>query len=149
MKAISIRQPWAWAIVAGYKDVENRDWPTRYRGRVLIHASKREETGDVDYVVNLVAHQTGRTREDIAREYGDHLLAGGLGAIVGAATIDDCVEDMRSDWFFGKYGFVVADATAIQPVPCKGALSFFNVPPQVAQAIREASGSATPTEGGE
>lgn len=26
MKALSFKQPWAWLICAGYKDVENRDW---------------------------------------------------------------------------------------------------------------------------
>src|SRR5689334_13701824 len=55
MKALSIRQPWAWlivrpdlvgaaraaAIAAGeVKDIENRSWPTKFRGRVLVHASK-------------------------------------------------------------------------------------------------------------
>ena len=40
MKALSIRQPWAWLILHGGKDIENRDWATRFRGRVLIHASK-------------------------------------------------------------------------------------------------------------
>jgi|ERR1039458_8111645 hypothetical protein len=38
LKAISIRQPWAWLIVNGYKDVENRIWAANVRGRVLIHA---------------------------------------------------------------------------------------------------------------
>lgn len=40
MKALSIRQPWAWMILHAGKDIENREWPTRFRGRVLIHASK-------------------------------------------------------------------------------------------------------------
>src|SRR6267378_3713180 len=40
MKIISIRQPWASLIVSGVKDVENRTWSTRYRGPVLIHASR-------------------------------------------------------------------------------------------------------------
>lgn len=40
MKALSIRQPWAWLIVNGFKDIENRSWDTKYRGLVLIHASK-------------------------------------------------------------------------------------------------------------
>ncbi len=31
--ALSIRQPWAWLIIHACKDVENRDWPTRVRGR--------------------------------------------------------------------------------------------------------------------
>jgi len=61
MKCISIRQPWAWLIVrpdiigedtrarayaAGLiKDIENRDWLTRYRGPVAIHASIQFCTG--------------------------------------------------------------------------------------------------------
>lgn len=40
MKALSIRQPWAWAIVNAGKRVENRTWETRYRGPILIHAAK-------------------------------------------------------------------------------------------------------------
>lgn len=34
MKALSIQQPWAWAIVKRDKRVENRTWPTTYRGRL-------------------------------------------------------------------------------------------------------------------
>ena len=40
MKALSVRQPWAWAIIHAGKDVENRTWGTRYHGPLLIHASK-------------------------------------------------------------------------------------------------------------
>ncbi|MBE9001406.1 ASCH domain-containing protein [Nostoc sp. LEGE 12447] len=40
MKAISVRQPWAWAIIYALKDIENRGWPIHYRGDILIHAAK-------------------------------------------------------------------------------------------------------------
>ncbi|MCG0445699.1 ASCH domain-containing protein [Pseudomonas aeruginosa] len=40
MKALSIRQPWAWLVANGHKDIENRDWATSFRGRFLIHAAK-------------------------------------------------------------------------------------------------------------
>jgi hypothetical protein len=40
LKAISIRQPWAWLIVNGYKDIENRIWAAKLRGPVLIHAGQ-------------------------------------------------------------------------------------------------------------
>lgn len=40
MKALTICQPWAWAIAAGHKHVENRTWPTSYRGPLAIHAGK-------------------------------------------------------------------------------------------------------------
>lgn len=42
MKTITIKQPWAWLIASGIKDIENRTWPTKFRGRVLIHASQNK-----------------------------------------------------------------------------------------------------------
>jgi len=39
MIALSVRQPWAWLLLNG-KDIENRDWYTKYRGPLAIHASK-------------------------------------------------------------------------------------------------------------
>ncbi|HHY88739.1 MAG TPA: ASCH domain-containing protein, partial [Chloroflexi bacterium] len=43
MKALSVRQPWAWLIAQGYKTVENRTWATNYRGPLLIHAGKKPD----------------------------------------------------------------------------------------------------------
>src|SRR5207302_502261 len=43
MKALTVRQPWAWAIVQGKKDVENRSWRTDHRGMVAIHAGGSRE----------------------------------------------------------------------------------------------------------
>jgi len=45
MKALSIRQPWAWLIAHGHKLYENRDWSKynphkRQRGPILIHAGQ-------------------------------------------------------------------------------------------------------------
>jgi len=48
MKAISLQQPWAWAILHAGKDVENRRWNTRYRGPIAIHASAKPQT-DYDW----------------------------------------------------------------------------------------------------
>ncbi len=42
MKTLSIQQPWASIIIAGIKDVENRTWDTKYRGKLLIHASSKK-----------------------------------------------------------------------------------------------------------
>ena len=38
--ALSFRQPWAWVVAKGIKPIENRNWPTEYRGLFLIHAGK-------------------------------------------------------------------------------------------------------------
>ena len=39
MKALALRPHWAWLVVNGYKDIENRSWPTRLPGRIWVHAS--------------------------------------------------------------------------------------------------------------
>lgn len=39
IKALSIRQPWAWLILWAGKDIENRSRRFHFRGRFLIHAS--------------------------------------------------------------------------------------------------------------
>lgn len=44
MRALSIKQPWAGLIAAGYKNIENRSWATSFRGRFLIHAGNGEAT---------------------------------------------------------------------------------------------------------
>lgn len=38
MKALTVRQPWAWAILHAGKRIENRTRRTNYRGRFYIHA---------------------------------------------------------------------------------------------------------------
>ena len=49
--ALSVRQPWAWALLYGGKTIENRKWTTHYRGRIWIHASERENHDDVEEAV--------------------------------------------------------------------------------------------------
>ena len=39
-RGLSLRQPWAWLVVNGLKDLENRRWNTRFRGTFLIHAAQ-------------------------------------------------------------------------------------------------------------
>ncbi|WP_153116046.1 ASCH domain-containing protein [Rhodocyclus tenuis] len=124
MKAISIRQPWAWMILNG-KDVENRDWATRFRGRVLIHASKGmtyEEWQDAwEFAqgsgLSPKAVNAGLTSKNIAR-----------GGIVGSVEIVDCVTKSDSRWFVGRYGFLLRDPEPLPFIPFKGQLGFFDVP---------------------
>lgn len=129
MKAISIRQPWAWCIIHAGKDIENRDWPTRFRGTVLVHASKgmtRDEYDDCLETVCLVRQLRG-TYGNGARALPpfEELERGG---IVGQVEIVGCVQGCTSPWFFGEYGFVLKNAKPLPFRPFKGALGFFDVP---------------------
>lgn len=117
--ALSIRQPWAWLILNAGKNIENRTWPTRFRGRVLIHASKgctQSEWADAHYFMNL--RKLGADVPEIK-----DLERGG---IVGECEIVDCVTNSNSPWFVGQYGFVLRNVKPLQFRACKGALGFFN-----------------------
>lgn len=110
--ALSIRQPWAWLILHAGKDIENRDWPTKRRGRFLIHAAKGMTAQEYDNALDVV----GWLPEP------EELLRGG---IVGSAEIVDCVTVSNSPWFFGRYGFVLRNPTPLPFRPLKGQLGFF------------------------
>ena len=131
MKAISIRQPWAWAIIHAGKDIENRDWSTRFRGRVLIHASKgmtRDEYDDANWFIQRAAGPIDR--DWLAKWLGVTAAPVLLerGGIIGSVEIIDCVENSESPWFMGRYGFVLRDPHPIPFIPYKGQLGFFDVP---------------------
>ncbi|MBO9580346.1 MAG: hypothetical protein J7498_05595 [Sphingobium sp.] len=103
IKALSIKQPYPHNIFHDGKDVENRDWPTKGRGWFIVHAGvSKSECAPSEY--------------DLPR-----------GGVVGIARIVDCVTEMESDWFFGRYGFVLNDATPLPLIPCKGQLGFFRL----------------------
>jgi hypothetical protein len=116
MKAISIRQPWAWLIVQGHKTIENRSWPTRLRGPVLIHASKTASPDDA-----LV-------REWVRTKFGIVIPAVlDRGGIVGQVEIIDCVSTSSDPWFEGLFGFALRRAKPLPFRPLAGKLSFFEV----------------------
>lgn len=124
--ALSIRQPWAWAILHAGKDIENRDWPTRIRGEVCIHASQGMTRNEYEDCLDTM-HAISRERPfppGLALPEFDGLLRGG---IVGTAEIVGCVTVGASPWFFGKHGFVLRNAKPVMDfVPVKGALGFFD-----------------------
>lgn len=128
MKALSIRQPWAHLIVHAMKDIENRDWATRFRGKVLIHASKSMTKADYQACVIFCSGlPDGTIANDFFFPTFDELREQ-CGGIVGHMHIADCVTQSPSPWFCGRFGFVIDAAGSLPFQPCKGALGFFNVP---------------------
>jgi len=119
MKVLSIRQPWAWLIINGYKDIENRTWSTSFRGRFLIHASKTYDGASqaFDWILTHFPHLRG-VIPACKHSYN-------RGGIVGKATLTDCVTEHNSPWFAGPYGFVIADARHVEFIRLPGRLGFF------------------------
>lgn len=115
-KALSIKQPWAWLIANGYKDIENREWSTKYRGEFLIHTGKKPDYNGYGFVEQNFPLIRMPSVEQM-----------GLGGIVGKAEIVDCVTDSESEWFFGTYGFALKNATPFPFRAYRGQLGFFHV----------------------
>lgn len=120
LPCLSIRQPWAWLIVHGYKDIENREWSTKVRGRILIHASKTMTRADYEACCVFV----DGLPFDVCLPRPYLLERGG---IVGTATLGDCVTGSSSPWFNGPFGFVFTFAAALPFKQLKGRLGFFPV----------------------
>lgn len=128
-KAISIRQPWAWAIIYAGKDIENRDWNTRFRGPVAIHAAKGMATHEYAGAAKVItAIKRKADSQHLMRWLGVCAAPERLdrGGIIGTAEIVDCVEQSDSPWFFGRYGFVLRNVRPVEFIPVKGALGFFD-----------------------
>lgn len=125
MKALSIRQPWAWLILNAGKDIENRDWRTGYRGRILIHAGRGMTRDEYLNGINTLAEaKLARPSITVTMPNPEDLQRGG---IVGEVSIVNCVRASDSPWFFGEFGLVLKDP---QPLPFrqfKGRLGFFEV----------------------
>ena len=121
LPCLSILQPYAWLIVQGHKDIENRDWFTKFRGRILIHAGKKYSRRDHDEYA-----------EEFADDFDLQLPAFEemqLGGIVGSATVTDCVREHPSRWkILGSWGFVLKDQRVRPFVPYRGQLGIFTVP---------------------
>jgi hypothetical protein len=107
-KALSIRQPWAWAIVEGFKEVENRSWSTRYRGPLFIHAGLQED--------HLGWLDLDRRGIDFPEEV-EH------GGIIGIVELVDCVEGHKSRWAMdGCYHWLLESTRSLPFLPMQGRL---------------------------
>ena len=126
--ALSIRQPWAWAIIAGRKHIENRTWRTAVRGRIAIHSSRRRDRVWRKLLNMLV----GAEREACEQSP--------CGCIIGTVELVACVDESDDPAFGGDIGFVLADPQPLaEPIPCRGRLGFWAVPPEIERQIGPAS----------
>ena len=128
MKVIVIRQPWAWLIVHGFKDIENRSWTTRYRGTLLIQASANLPTKRELEEIRVFVRKRG---VELPKDFE-------TGGIVGMVKLEDCVTSHRSKWFEGPIGWVLARPKRLQFIPLKGRLGLFDPPQKIIQRLSRA-----------
>lgn len=134
-RALSVRQPWANAILRGPKDVENRATKTNRRGPILIHSSQHYD------------HSRGP-----APALDRWMRSGGapcdwtFGAILGVATVEDChrCDGSCSEWAEPESWHWVLGGRQLLPEPvlCRGALGFWRPTPDVLAAVLKQIGGA-------
>lgn len=136
VRALSVRQPWAYAILHMGKDVENRTWepPANLLGvRFWIHASKKVEA--------LEPWELLGQRFTLADDGLCALAHLPRGAIVGSARLADVVEQSASRWFAGPIGWVLTEPIPLEtPIPCQGRLGLWHVPDPILEQLREQGG---------
>lgn len=123
MKALTVKQPWASLIAAGFKRIETRGWKTAYRGQLAIHAGLEV---DLEYAVMVQAFLPVPF-EQLPR-----------GAIVCTVSLADVVPTERlissapamelrlGDYRPGRWGWILEHVITVHPAyPCRGALGLW------------------------
>lgn len=115
MKALTVQQPWAWAILDGRKRVENRSRCCNYRGPLILHAGKSR--------IRL-----GAPMPDGSAAPAESELV--FGAILGVVQVVDClpVHDVDDPFATGPWCWILANPIKISPTPWRGQLGLFDIP---------------------
>ena len=158
MKAISLWQPWASALASGTKTFETRSWPcprSIVGQMVAIHAAKHYGSEEKTYTEHFrKTMQLTGIEDDPPR-----------GCIIGVGKIVAChrtelfylngdrqkytmfgvnrgfcpCEEELGNYDPGRFAWEFEDAQKLTtPIPCIGRQGFWNLEPEVEQAIREA-----------
>lgn len=116
LRCLAVQQPFAWALCANVKNIENRSWTTKQRGTIVIVASS-------------ATSQIKRFQKDAkpAKLSADHLT---VSAAIGLVDIVDVVPlnpNLESNpWAFGPYCWQLANGRLFkEAIPCKGKLNLY------------------------
>lgn len=119
--ALSVRQPWAWAILHGGKIIENRSLGAIRAGRmcpgtICLHAAAGMTQEEYRYGHWRLA------RHGVTCPRPEALVRGG---VIGVIEVTGILTESDSEWFGGEAGLTLANPKAIDPVPARGALGYF------------------------
>lgn len=169
MKALSLRQPWAWLVVTGYKTIETRTWKTNYRGLLLIHASgKWDKRAEADYRAILEEAYRGTglpilPLHNIERAYRSSAIDSVkfTGGIIGFVGLSACMPFTKLEWHYtakrhlvplgwgyeGRLAWHMYNATKFpESIACKGMLKLWTPAADIINKITELSHSELSNE---
>jgi hypothetical protein len=114
-RCLSVRRPWAPLIVNGYKPLENRSWPTDFRGRIAIHASGKFDGQAYERHLDSQPAFCTRKQARLFREYmrGENgppsdVLADSpvtTGCIIGTVELVDVIDVLADDFQLADLAF--------------------------------------------
>lgn len=147
MKALTVQQPWAWAIMHGGKLIENRTQNWNYRGPLAIHAGARiSDRGAEDTRIHDAWHEHGDFRHT-----PDDPAAFTLGAVLGTVDLVDVHPDAGCCKPWGESAYVEHGGRTrrrivhlvlenprpfAEPFPCKGALGLWTPTDDILEQLR-------------
>jgi hypothetical protein len=142
VKALTIRQPYAWAVARGDKLVENRTRPVSFRGDVAIHAGAAWYRGAErdPNVIDLWRLYFGSARPDAA----DLAAQGWWRCVICVADLYDshapepgCCASPWADPGAGAH-LLLRDVRRLERwAPARGALGLWTLPDDVERAVCE------------
>lgn len=112
MKALTLKQPWAGMVANGTKTIETRTWSTSYRGPLAIHASQPDGC----------------------------IVATAVLTKVRPLVFEDIIAARFHAFEEGRFAWDLSDIRQVlPPIPARGKLGLWNVPPGALAAINAAS----------
>lgn len=142
IRGLSLTRPWPFAILHLGKRIENRSWkpPKWILGNyIALHAAQSWSKEDFDFISSIAQ---GRGIEIPSKAFHSHSV------IVGVAKVDGFIEENnlfdpatlpedQGKWFFGPFGWLLSDVVEFEdPVPCTGALSLWEIKPEILKKVR-------------
>ncbi len=121
MKVLTVRQPWAYAIIHLGKDVENRKWRSDYSEPLLIHAGLHRESNYHEMLLEYLSRPPSE----------ENLQKIPHGCIVGVVELKRIVKGSKSKWAAkGKrfWHWELSKPRPIRPVKCTGRLGLWTPP---------------------
>ena len=126
LMAMSVRQPWAWAIARGLKNVHGRPEPTTHRGIVVIHAASNwDRSGEASPL--FTSHINSRNTKRFPRR-----------ALIAVAELSGChSRDGCTPWAGpGDWHWLLTNIWRLpRPVPAQGQPGLWRLPPDLAHAV--------------
>ncbi len=132
MKAITLFQPWATLVAIREKRNETRSWPTKYRGRLAIHSSKKFPS----YAKTLI--YSNPTFRRVLVHAGLAGLDFPLGCVLATCDLKDCLpteevfrqiseqEKEFGDYRPGRFVFFLENIEALgKPIYARGAMGLW------------------------